>query len=124
MVFIQVKNFESRRKELNIQQQKDVRTARMFLVVVVVVLLCNIFPAVHYSLLNGGNIYAETQFGSMLFFTFNSSINMPIYYLRDSSFRRETNALFAKCFGRSDLRLNSLYGTSEGENARRATLKA
>lgn len=87
-----------RREELSSSFKRDVHNARMFQMVVVVLLICHIFPAVHYVLLYGGRIYAETQSGSLLIFIINSSINMPIYYFRDSSFRREAKSFASKYF--------------------------
>lgn len=91
-----VRKANLRHEELSSGFKRDVHNARMFLAVVAVLLLCHIFPAIHYVLFFGGNIYAEMQSGSIFMSTINSAINMPIYYSRDSSFRRETNSLFAK----------------------------
>lgn len=70
----------------------------MFLPVVALLFICNIVPFVHYALLYGGNIYGETELATMLSFTINSAVNLPIYYLKGSSFRKETKLLFSSYF--------------------------
>lgn len=92
-----MRQFEKRRKELNIKHRKDIRAAKMFLPVVVVLFICNIPPIVHYCCIFVGYVYRELYLGMLLAFTVNSAVNLPIYYLKGSSFRKEAKALLSPC---------------------------
>ncbi|ODN02209.1 FMRFamide receptor [Orchesella cincta] len=90
LLFIEIKRFTSKRKELSRKQMKDIRAARMFVPVVIVLFLCNIEPMTHYLTLHiTGMYYRELVLLLNLSITVNASANLPIYYARGSSFRLE-----------------------------------
>ncbi|CAL8109541.1 unnamed protein product [Orchesella dallaii] len=90
LLFIEIKRFTSKRKELSRKQMKDIRAARMFVPVVIVLFLCNIEPMSHYLTLHiTGMYYRELVLFLNLSITVNASANLPIYYARGHSFRQE-----------------------------------
>ncbi|ODM99855.1 FMRFamide receptor [Orchesella cincta] len=98
LVYFQIKKFSRRRKELKMKHRKDIRAAKMFVPVVIVLFLCNIEPIIHYYHIYSGIIYREHFFGILVSMAINSAANLPIYYFRGSSFRKECRALLSPCF--------------------------
>lgn len=96
LVFIEIRKFAMRRKEMNVRQEKEIRAVKMFIPVVVVLFLCNIEPYLHYyHIIKDGIVYREHFLGVFLSVAVNSSVNLPIYYFKGSSFRGEVRELLA-----------------------------
>lgn len=98
LVYIEIRKFASKRKAMNMKQAKDIRAAKMFVPVVFVLFLCNIEPYVHYYyIVAEAYVYREHFLGVFLSIAVNSAVNLPIYYFKGSSFRKELRGLFATC---------------------------
>jgi len=98
LLFVQIRKFSKRRKELNMKTRKDIRAIKMFVPVVFVLFLCNIEPYVHYYYIRiGGFVYREHFIGVLLSIAVNSAVNLPIYYFKGGSFRKEVRSLFSTC---------------------------
>ncbi|CAL8103653.1 unnamed protein product [Orchesella dallaii] len=98
LVYFQIRKFSRRRKSLNMKQRKDIRAANMFVPVVIVLFLCNIEPIVHYYYIYCGVVYREHFLGILISMAINSAANLPIYYFRGSSFRKECRTLLSPYF--------------------------
>lgn len=98
LIYIEIRKFASKRKAMNIKQAKDIRAAKMFVPVVIVLFLCNIVPYVHYYLIIVEHyIYREGFLGVCLSIAINSAVNLPIYYFKGSGFRKELKGLLSTC---------------------------
>ncbi len=90
-----MRDISKERLQLNINQQKELQVARMFIPVVVMALLCNVWILVTFiSTYVTKTFYREIWIGLMLVYQVNSSINFFIYYIRGKDFRLETNSMF------------------------------
>lgn len=97
LVFIEIRKFAQKRKEMNVRQEREIRAVKMFVPVVAVLFLCNIEPYVYYYfVVNDGIAYRDMFLGVFLSVAVNSSVNMPIYYLKGSSFRKEVREILSK----------------------------
>lgn len=99
------------------KQRREIRAAKMFLPVVAILFLCNVEPIIHYIFVVCGNLYREMCMGMLLCFTFNSAANLPIYYLKGSSFRRETRALLHSYFPKLVSKIDKRQRETLAENA-------
>ncbi len=98
MVFIEIRRFAYRRKELNITQQKNIGAVKMFVPVVIVLFLCNTEPYAQFYYTSVENfVYREPFLGIFLPVAINSAVNLLIYYFKGSSFRNEVKALLSSC---------------------------
>ncbi|CAL8103650.1 unnamed protein product [Orchesella dallaii] len=96
LLYLQIRKFARNRKNLNVKQQKDISAAKMFVPVVIVLFLCNIEPILHYYYIKtGGVLYREHLFGIRFSMAVNSAANLPIYYFKGSSFRKECRTLLS-----------------------------
>lgn len=77
------------------KHKKDIRAAQMFLPVVIILFLCNIIPIIHYYFVYNKVVYKELLLGIFFSYVVNSAVNLPIYYSRGSSFRKETRLVLA-----------------------------
>lgn len=99
LLFLEVRKFAKRRKELNIKQIKEIKAVKMFVPVVIVLFVCNIEPFAHYyNIAVRGKIFREQYLADLLSITVNSSVNLPIYYFKGSSFKSHLKDLFSTCF--------------------------
>src|ERR1700748_3212439 len=74
------------RKELTKQEKVDIRAARMFVPVVVLLTLCNVEPIAMNILIRLTDVfYRELIMGWFLSIALNSTANLLIYYVKGSS---------------------------------------
>lgn len=98
MVYIKVRQFARKRRQINASHAKEISAAKMFLPVVIILFVCNIEAFIHvYYIFDEGIIYVEHYFGIFLSVALNSSVNLPIYYFKGSGFRDEVNNWIKKC---------------------------
>ncbi|ODM99857.1 FMRFamide receptor [Orchesella cincta] len=83
-----------KKRELQVTRRKDVRAVQVFIPVIIFHFLCTIVPISHYMVMKFNQVIYREQNLAMLFsLTVNSSVNLPIYYLRASTFRKEARAI-------------------------------
>ncbi|ODN02204.1 FMRFamide receptor, partial [Orchesella cincta] len=99
LLFLRIKQFTKNRQGLSKTQRRDIRAARMFVPVVVVLFLCNIVPITFYIIMHFDRVlYREVVVLLVLSYAVNAAANLPIYYARGPSFRQEIkSALPARC---------------------------
>lgn len=89
---MKIRKTERRQSERSLPSSMtgDIRAVRMFAPVVVFLFLCNIEPMIATVLWNYKKIvYRELYIGLGLASVLNSSVNLPIYYLKGESLREE-----------------------------------
>lgn len=95
LIYLEVRKFARKRREMNMKQEREIRAARMFVPIVGVLFLCNIEPFMYqYFIVKDKVAYRDMAIGIFLSVAVNSSVNMPIYYLKGSNFRNEVKELF------------------------------
>lgn len=93
---LQIRKITAQRKHLMQTQQKDINTARMLFPVVFVFLLCYTCPiSVFLTVRLKFVAYREMMLIMYLSYAINSAVNLPIYCLKGSSFKREVKSLLA-----------------------------
>lgn len=98
LIYMEIRKFAERRREMNVRQEKEIRAVKMFVPVVVVLFVCNIEPFVyHYFIVKDQIAYRDMGVGIFLSVAVNSSVNMPIYYWKWSSFRKEVKEILSSC---------------------------
>ncbi|CAL8103647.1 unnamed protein product [Orchesella dallaii] len=96
LLYLQIRKFTRNRKNLNVKQRKDISAAKMFVPVVIVLCLCNIEPILFYFyFVKRRVLYREHHFGIRFSMAVNSAVNLPIYYFKGSSFRKECQTLLS-----------------------------
>ncbi len=96
MCCFKVRHINVQRLQLNSTQQKEIQVARMFIPVVVVVLVCNVWMLVTFVSNYFTNIfYREVWSMLMVVYQVNSVANLFIYYFRSKEFAMETKLLLA-----------------------------
>lgn len=78
---------------------KEIRAMKMFLYVACASTAFNIAPVVYwYFTVVNGVIFREAHVAMLFFICVNASVNLPIYYFQNTSFRKEYTELFLKIF--------------------------
>lgn len=73
----------------------------MFIPVVAVLFMCNLEPILHYVCLHSMKVYyRELVLAMALSIVLNAAANLPIYYARGPSFRKEIRADISKWFSK------------------------
>lgn len=92
MLFLQIRKFTQKRSQTlrNNNLKKEIRAARMFFPVVVLLFICNTVTYLNLFVYYTRKVlYREMIFTSALSTTFNATINLVIYYAKGSSLREE-----------------------------------
>ncbi|CAL8103659.1 unnamed protein product [Orchesella dallaii] len=90
----EIRKINLKKRELQVTRRKDIRAVQVFIPVIVFHFLCTIVPISHYLIMKLCKvIYREQNLAMLLSLTVNSSVNLPIYYLRASTFRKEARAI-------------------------------
>ncbi|CAL8103644.1 unnamed protein product [Orchesella dallaii] len=120
VLYLQIRKFKRNRRNLNVNQKKNISAANMFVPVVIVLFLCNIVPIVHYYYIHSGVIHREAIFGMFVSEVVNSAANLPIYYFRGSGFRKECRALLTPYFPvwANDSKKSEETGEEKGQNTK------
>lgn len=86
----QVRKINARRKQLNMNEKKELQAVQMFFPVVVILLICNICPlAVTHTVRTYYYSHRENVSLLILSVCINSAVNFLVYYWRGRTFRRE-----------------------------------
>ncbi|ODN02205.1 FMRFamide receptor [Orchesella cincta] len=93
LLYLKIKTFAKNRQGLSKTQRRDIRAARMFVPVVIVLFICNIVPMSGYVVMHFGRVIHREVIFLLTFATVvNAAANLPIYYARGPSFRQEIKA--------------------------------
>lgn len=119
-VFMPLQIYQLRQERLNLSSNriKEIRVARMFIPVGVVLLFCNfslIFAL--YLIYSWGVCFREMWMMMVLSFQANSTANFFIYFYRGSHFRSEAQSMF------SDWRSNFRFGNPSEQQNRKLVFK-
>ncbi len=87
--FLKVRQLSKRRKEMNVHTKRDMRAVEMFLPVAVVYFITHLIPIIRFMIITVTNTdYRELYMVFYISITVNSIVHLPIYYFKNSAFKK------------------------------------